>query len=274
VVGFTNLEQCVELYNSVLRQLGLPEFTDPEVPYLAPFQAQRSDSVLLERAVITRVDLCRNWSAGSAAAARGVVAALSSVVRLGRCGWLAPDGNTVAWGVGSRFTYVKYYLKGPELRRHAQGDEYIGQLAEWCDSVGLVRQELSCKSMYLKRHGLDRIGAWSMDTMKRHLEGYSPHQEAGASCASFQELHAQLVEEGIPVSRARAAQTALYAYLAGHRFVVGENISKSAYYRLRADVLRAGVDIGAPLNVATLPVRVRELELSPAAAPAWYRWTG
>jgi len=273
--GHSSLADCLAVFNSVLAQLGLPAFCEEERAYVSPFQFQRSDSVLPAGPVITRVDLCRNWSSGSAGAARSVVAALSSVVRGGKCAWLSPDGNTAAWGVGSRYAYTKYYPKGPELRKHPGADpEYATKLADWCDSVGIVRQEVSLKSMLLKRHGLDRPGKWTMDTMRELLDQYSPHRDAGAGRCDFSEVQSHLVASGLPVSRARAAQTALYAYLAGRRFVVGENISKSAFYRLRADLRVCGVDIAAPLNVSTLPVRIRELELSPAVAPSWYRWAG
>lgn len=279
VYGHVTVEACIEVYNEVLRSLGLPEFEDFEQrTAVAPFQYQRSDAVAPSGPVITRVDLCRNWAAGSAASARSIVAALSSVVRMGKCGWLSPDGNTVAWGIGSRYVYSKYYLKGPELRRHPGADpEYNSQLADWCDTVGLVRQEVSLKSMLLKKNGLDRPGAWSRDggsVVELLIDEYSQHRQCGASTSSYDDLFRVLRESGVPMSRARAAQTALQAYLNGFRFVVGENISRSAFYRLRADVRAAGVDIAAPLNVATLPVRVRELSLSPAAAPAWYRWAG
>lgn len=276
VFGFATVAECVELYNSVLRQLGLPEFVEEERPYVAPFQFQRSDTVAPGGPVITRVDLTRNYSSGSLGAARGVVAALASVVRLGRCGWLSPDGNTVAWGVGSRYAYLKYYVKGAEMRRHAKktDDPYLVDLITWAEENGIVRQELSAKSMLLKRQGLDRPGAWTVEKMAELLDDYTPHREAGASVGSYAELFQALIDQGVPKSRARNAQSALYAYLAGHRFTVGENISKSAFYRLRSDIKLAGVDIAAPLNVATLPVRIRELSLSPAVAPPWYRWGG
>jgi len=275
VFGHPTLADCLELYNGILRSLDLPEFSEEDRSYVLPFRFQKSDSVAPSGAVITRVDLCRNWSAGGASHARSVVAALSSVVRMGKCGWLSPDGNTVAWGIGSRYVYSKYYLKGPELRKHPGSDpEYNAQLADWCDSVGLVRQEVSLKSMLLKRNGLDRPGAWTREAAESLMDEYSQHKECGASCASYDELFQVLRASGVPMSRARAAQTALQAYLNGFRFVIGENISRSAFYRLRSDVRASGVDIAAPLNVATLPVRIRELTLNPADAPAWYRWAG
>ena len=276
VFGLTDIGQCLQVYNEVLAVLGLPGFEEEERTRVSPFQFQRSDSVLSAGPVITRVDLCRNWTAGSADAGRGIVAALSSVVRGGRCGWVSPDGATCAWGVGSRYAYLKYYLKGVELQKHrgSTKDEYLDELTRWATSTGIVRQELSAKAMLLKRHGLDRPGAWSYQHMCELLDEYSPHREAGKGRCSFDELYETLQGAGIPRSRARAAQTALYAFLAGHRFVVGENISKSAFYRLRADIKVAGVDIAAPLNVSALPIRVRELQLSPTAAPDWYRWAG
>lgn len=288
VYGHATIGRCIEVYNEVLRSLGLPEFCEDERIRVSPFQFQRSDAVAPAGPVITRVDLCRNWQAGSASDSRTIVNALSSVVRMGRAGWLSPDGCTVAWGVGSRYVYTKYYLKGPELRKHPGADpEYTAQLADWCDTVGLVRQEVSFKSMHLKRNGLDRPGAWdaydvqggTVDLMSQLLDEYSPHRETGAACDNVRDLYSTMVEAGLPKSRARAAQVAAEAYRNGFRFNHDPkkgpvNISRSAFYRLKADVALCGIDIAAPLNVAALPVRIRTVELSPAVAPDWYRWAG
>jgi hypothetical protein len=276
--GHATVQDCIEVFNAVLRQLGLPEFTDDDRTRLAPHQYAKSDEVAPNGCTITRVDLCRNWQAGSPQAARSVVAALGSVVRMGKPGWVSPDGCTVAWGIGSRYVYTKYYLKGPELLKHPGSDpDYSARLAAWCDTVGIVRQEVSLKSMQLKRNGLDRPARWSRAVMQEQLDAYSPHRDAGQGRCSFQDLYQTLVESGVPRSRARAAQNALYAYLAGQVFEwrgPNANISRSAFYRLKSDLAVAGVDPAAPLNVATLPVRVREVSLSPAEVPDWYRWAG
>lgn len=276
VFGFDSLDGCIELYNRVLVALGLPEFDSRHRDQAMDRQVQRSDTgMVAQGAVITRVDLCRNWAAGSSAHARLVVGALGSVIRQGKPGTVSADGNTVDWGRGSRYSYLKYYIKAAEMRRHCKKpSEYQAQLVDWCDSVGIVRQELSVKSMMLKRQGLDSPVNWSKARMEQLLDEYSPHRECGAQVSAHSELFQLLVEAGTSISRARAAQAALQAYLNGMRFIVGENISKSAYYRLRADIKLAGVDIGAPLNVATLPVRIRELVLEPAAPPQFYRWAG
>ena len=276
VFGLAGVSQCLELYNAVLRTLGLPEFYEEERPYLSPFQFQRSDTVCPAGPVITRVDLCRNWSAGDAASARSVLAGLGSVVLSGKAAWVSGDGCTVAWGVGSRYAYSKYYLKGPELRKHkGKSDaDYTEKLIEWATSSGIVRQEISLKSMLLKRHGLDRPNRWTMEAMHELMESYSPHRRLGGGVSSFSEVQQRLEEEGVSRGRARLAQAAIFAYLAGHRFVVGEYMSRASFYRLRADLLLVGVDIAAPLNVSALPVRIRTLDLVPTAVPDWYRLAG
>jgi hypothetical protein len=277
--GHRDVSSCIELYNAILRDLGLPEFDSTHRDQAIERQLQASDTgMVAQGAVITRVDLCRNWSAGSSAHARLVIAALGSVVRNGKPGTTSADGNTVDWGRGSRYSYLKYYIKAEEMRRHCKKpSEYQSRLQDWCGAQGLVRQELSLKSMMLKRQGLESPVNWTEERMSEILDEYSPHRDCGRQVESFAELYGALVEAGVSKHRARAAQGALYAYLAGRRITwqgPEATMSRATYYRLREDILLAGVDIAAPLNVATLPVRIRELTLAAAEPPQFYQWVG
>lgn len=69
------------------------------------------------------------------------------------------EGETVDFDA-ARYVYSKAYLKGPELLKHSRKvlsadrpgtrvhDEYIENLAAWCDAVGLVRFESTYKSTF------------------------------------------------------------------------------------------------------------------------------
>jgi II/X family phage/plasmid replication protein len=50
-----------------------------------------------------------------------------------------------------------------------------------------------------------------------------------------------------------------------------ECMSKSAFYRLRRDLLRVGIDISADLNVSALRFAIETIQLKPTEMPDWYR---
>lgn len=224
---------------------------------------------------IKRIDLCVSYQVGSADDARRSIRALSSVSHAGKPGLVYPDGCTVSWGQGSRYAYMKYYIKGPEMRKHLpQADEYCRHLTEWAESVGLVRHEVSLKAMALSRMGLDQPSKWTVQQAVEVMSHYSTHQKAGLGVSSFDRIADELIQRGVKANRAQKAQQAAYAYLSGHQFIIGHNISRSEYYRLQADLRRVGVNIGAPLNVSSLVQSVRVIEWRPAQPPAFYRRCG
>ena len=128
--------------------------------------------------MVTRVDVTRNFSVGSKENAyhfmRYLQGQQASRLKTGTYG----DGETVDWGRGSRRLYFKAYLKGPELRRHitrpASGDgfvksapdPYVLQLADWCDSVGLVRVEMTFKATKLHDMGCHYLGGFDMKQLE------------------------------------------------------------------------------------------------------------
>lgn len=224
---------------------------------------------------IKRIDLCVSYEVGSVDDARRSIRALSSVSHAGKPGLVYPDGCTVSWGQGSRYAYTKYYIKGPEMRKHLpQSDEYCRELTEWAERVGLIRHEVSLKAMALSRMGLDQPGKWTVETAVKVMGLYSTHEKAGLSVSSFDRVADELVKQGVPLARAQRAQQAVYAYLSGHQFIIGQNIPRSSYYKLQADLRRVGINIGAPLNVSSLMHSVRVVEWRPAQPPAFYRRCG
>lgn len=316
VFGRTSVWECIELYNSVLRDLGLPEFTEDD--RTRPWQLQGwghrtkrarnplSDVDLSGVAVmpewltrdvgralatdssrggvtaiaehgcrIKRIDLCVSYEVGNLEDAKRSIRAMGSVSHAGKAGLVYPDGCTVSWGQGSRYAYFKYYIKGVEMRKHLpQVDEYCRTLTEWAESVGLIRHEVSLKSMALARNGLDQPAKWDAEIAMKVMQAYSAHDKTGLGVSSYDRIADELLEQGLSAARARRAQEAAYAFLAGHQFVIGHNITRRTYYRLQADLRRVGLNIGAPLNVSALRHSVRVVEWRPAQPPAFYRHCG
>lgn len=197
---------------------------------------------------------------------------LSQAVHQGKPGHTYPNGATVDWNRGSRFTYFKYYLKFVELARGRKyKSEYLRDIIEWCKSVGLVRHELSLKSQYLRKSNLFDLRLWGEAMCETVLDAYSPHKRLGFS-TGISNIRDELIAEGVPARRAAKAQREVYAYFGGENLKAC--MSSSAFYRLRSDLLLVGIDICAPLNVSALSVRVRPIDLVSVSAPEFYRGVG
>lgn len=297
--GLTSVQGCVDLYNLILRTLGLPEFfedqrdfvsdgqrsargaglpvyeSEPGIDYgtLKGISAGSKSRVYEGGSVggmrITRLDLCQAFQTGSVDDAAGSIRALGQVVVNGKVPMVYGNGETVAWYSGSRFVYVKYYSKGVELSKHGGPD--CAEVAAWATSVGLVRHEVTLKSMFLSKEGLSHPSAWTEALMTDVIKRYAMHERMSAASTSYDRIYERLMADGLSGSRARRAQEAAYAYLGGHVFRVGHNIPKTSFYRLRADLLRVGLDIAAPLNVSALRYSVKVVEWRPATLPKAFR---
>lgn len=278
VFGFSKVSDCIALYNSVLRSLGLPEFSDnPSTNTGHAFQYQRGSGAVMPdySVVIRRIDITQNYVTGSMDDSLAFVRYLGQLQHQGKKPLVFPTG--VSWGSGSRYTKFKYYLKGPEFRQHKSAKDmcaYSKRLADWLDTSGLIRFEVRFGSTFLRRHGLHRPEKWGFQEMSDLLDKYQPHKKMGVNLSSYQEIRRDLIEAGLPKNRAERAQQAAFAWLNGHEFIPGQTMSKSAFYRLRSDLRMVGIDIGQPCDVSALPLRIREVTLQPAIAPAWYRSAG
>ena len=271
VFGRVSVNECIELYNGILKLHGLPEFYLDDRTELGGHQLQRSEAIAEHGCRIKRIDLCEVYEVGNIEDARASIRALSSVSHAGKPGFCYPDGNTVSWGQGSRYSYFKYYLKGPEMVKHLdQSDPYCKALTDWAVSRGIVRHEVSLKSMFLARNGLDQPARWTVEAASNVMKTYRTHDRAGLGASSYDTIAKELVAQGVTRSRAQRAQMAAYSYLAGHQFVIGMNISRASYFRLQADLRKVGINIGAPLNVAALRHTVRVVEWRSAVPPLFY----
>jgi hypothetical protein len=281
--GLKDVSGALALYNDVVASLKLPRFSQVERAFVAPVLPQRGDTLIPEGARITRLDLAQLFeTADSADVGAGrvnaavTIRALGQVVHQGKTPMVYGNGETVAWGSGSRHVYVKYYDKGAELLKRASPE--VLPAANWACAVGLIRHEVTLKSMWLKKHGLDLPGKWTGDVMRNVMQQYAMHDRVGVARSGWAKVYEQLLGLGIPASRARRAQEAAYAYLGGHVFRRGKpplgNIPNGSFYRLRADLRLVGLDIAAPLNVSALHCAVRVVEMRRAYLPVGFRRAG
>jgi II/X family phage/plasmid replication protein len=268
--GVSSVDAAIAVFNTVLVELGLPEFFEDERTYLAPRQLQSGSGVVNDGLSITRVDLTQNYSTGGSRFSEQALHALRAFRHRNKPP--ADFGSMLSWGGKSRYAAFKYYLKGPEIRAHKKRKcdhgAYLDKLADFCDSEGVVRFEVSFKSQFLNKFGLNRLGAWTPETAQQIMDSYALHSRSAVSVGSYMDISQQLEEYGLTGSRAQKAQICALAYMSGHDLKAG--MSKSAFYRVRSDLLLVGIDISAPMNVSALRFSVQNISLSETAVPEWY----
>lgn len=259
VFGFSVLE-CVRKASDFLETFCLPRFTQIEGNVVSA----RTDGFISTGAVITRVDITKNYAAGSHERAalvahymggQAIAGASSSGVGLPKT-----YANGVSWNEGSKYWYAKLYLKGMELGTHV-----APEVKDWVLNAGILRHEISLKSRYLKQHGLQDLRAWTFgwkakgENMENIIYGkFSPV------------LTRNTVQtnpfEGIPSKLRRIALD----------WRDGADIWGDPDYKIRSKqiwrkaLLPYGIDIKVPCNVTRLATRVEVIQLESASMPAGY----
>lgn len=99
----------------------------------------------------------------------------------GRKPHLFPNGMTCGWGYSSSWALNKLYCKAYELKDHLRQDKrkqdgvtelqlnYIEQLIHYCEEYGVVRDEMSMKQLFLKKHNLQFYGLVNESDFYAHL---------------------------------------------------------------------------------------------------------
>ncbi|WP_296888850.1 phage/plasmid replication protein [Thiobacillus sp.] len=245
------LAGTIEACNRVLVELGLPPFTTSGAH--RPAGAAREVASTGRGAVVSRLDVTRNYATGSESSARAFIRWLGgrSIARMKR----GQAGDESVWWANTRHM-LKAYVKHLEMVKHGSAKD--DDLVIWLQKQGVVRVELELKKRLLSELGLNDLANLTDEKLAEIYEQQiEPFKRADRSCDDD-------ILEALPRrSRALAA-----AWLAGHD--VRDLIGKTQLY-VHAKVLReCGIDILQPRNVERFPVKVRFIDLQPLAVPEWY----
>ncbi|MGP5469924.1 phage/plasmid replication domain-containing protein, partial [Pseudomonas helleri] len=289
--GFTSIEQCVSVYNALLREYGLPGFTRcTRIDIRQGESGAKSGDRIADGAKIERIDLTTNVSLGEGnvlAYLRGV-----SSQRIGHSiGFLYPNGRTVAWtskgnGKGGRLQYRKAYDKAFEMdqnclpkikRTFGEGSEeykYVQRVKNYCAQEGVVRMEQELKSEYLQREALCYWGLFDERRLAElHSEFLKIDEKLKVTAMDLQSIADKLIEHGICKGRASANATSSYAilWMSGHH----HGLSQRAFETHAARLNKIGINIRNACDTSRFaPVFVRqcrEVTKSPLAVPTWYQ---
>ena len=288
--GFTSIEQCISVYNALLREYGLPAFTRcTRVDFRQGSSGAKSGDRISDGAKIERIDLTTNIAMGEGnvlAYLRGV-----SSQRIGHSiGFLYPNGRTVAWtpkgnGQGGRLQYRKAYDKAfemdqnllPKIKRlygeSSSEFAYVTRVRNYCFQYGVVRMEQELKSEYLQRESLCYWGLFDEKRLSElHSEFLKIDERLKVTAMDIVSISEQLLAEHIVDSTRSANTTAMYAiqWMHGQQFDFGKKQVQTHAARLN----RIGINIRNACDTSRFaPVFVRqcrEVTKNVLSIPSWY----
>ncbi len=283
--GFTTFDECIQVYNTILREHGLPPFTKcTQIAWVQGEDGKRARR-MTDGAVFTRVDWTRNLSVGKGNEVAFLRALAGQSMGRGKRPNLYPNGHTVDWGKGSSYWYQKVYNKAEDLRislrKRQKGaltaDEvkYLKRLITYCDDQGIIRDEREFKRSFLDRKNLRYYGLTQEIAFREHLNDVERMIERlEMSTADIETIADQLIEREIVKSRLSASSTQGHAMAWLHGQDVKASISKSQFHVHRNRLLELGIDIANPFDATRSVVqlrRKREIYVSTALPPDWYQ---
>lgn len=260
VFGFS-VRNCIERANAILEIMGLPPFTHERN---AP---TRGDSYIPRGCIITRVDLTKNYAAGSPKNAARLIHYFAGQDSGRRASAKQYGENGVTWNEGSKYWYSKMYVKAESL-----GDDVSDEVKAWTLEQGIVRHEISLKSRYLTQNGLRHIDDWKHnewvvwdDELQEvpTMENVVYHRFADV-LKRGQAVRTPL--EDIPGNIGRIARD----WRQGIDVWGDTNYGESTRRRWRKQLLPYGIDIKQPSAATRLNIRVEVIELKQAVVPDWY----
>lgn len=277
--GFKTIDECVNFYNPYLLHEGLPPLTKcTNVSYIQSPEDGKYQRIT-DGASIRRIDITRNLSVGyknELSFLRGL-----SGQRIGK-GIMPhpyPDGRTLEWKTSSwiQKLYDKANeMKLPKWRKYSKSlskheSEYRNKIINFCNDVGLIRDEKEFKQRFLNRNNLCSYGLVSENDFKPFLTDIDNIiNKIEISTMDYEHISDILIKKNICNSRVSANSTQSYVFA----WLYGQPITKnSQYYVHKARLLQLGIDISVPHDVTKLMPQLRsqrEIIVSTVLPPDWY----
>ncbi|MBC5049079.1 MULTISPECIES: phage/plasmid replication domain-containing protein [Klebsiella] len=286
--GFSSIDQCVSVYNTVLRGLDLPEFTRCTKTFFVQGDCQNGVSYTSNGARIREIHITTNTAVGEGNVL-DYIKGLSTQRYRNSTPYLYPNGRSVDWRTKSGSTSLLYpsvYDKAANLANknlpkiirefgeNSPEHKYVQSLIEYCQINGVVRFEQKLKNEYLRRNNLRFWGLADFSVLSDLQNQFLDiDQKLTVTAMNFETIAEHLVTSGVVSSTKASFTTATYFYM----WMQGQDFdfTKSAVKTHRARLRRIGIDIAQPCNISQFqPVivkNVRSIEKANLTAPNWYR---
>lgn len=302
--GYTTVDQCVEVYNRILANYGLPPFTRCTKVIHVAGEGSKIKTIT-DGAVITELHITSNITTGSSTAYRyemnlqhpvitshadTYIKAISTLPYRNSIPRLHTNGKTCDWltkrGKGSSLIYPSVYNKAFELELHAlpkikrshgaESDEYkyLQSVIEYCHHNGVVRFEQKLKSAFLRRNNMQFYGLSQYKALRSvHDEFINLHKKLKVESMTLESITQQLLNAGICETVRSANITTMYAiqWMHGEQF----DLNKTQVQTHRARLRKIGIDIAMPCDVTKFSLvtvkEAKQITVGQLVAPTWYR---
>lgn len=286
--GLPTVEACVNCFNSILRDLNLPEFTK----CTQIFYGQSEDGTKVKKfsngAIIKELHITENRVVG-----RGNVehylSGLSTLNYRNSIARLHTNGETVDWlskQGNANLIYPSVYNKAYELELHSlvkikskfgeQSQEYksLLKVIDFCKEQGVARFEQKLKSRYLQKENLNFYGLSDYSKLKKLSDEFIHIDEKlKVTAMDFETISETLLNSGVVDTIRSANTTAMYALQWSHGQVF--DLCKKQVQIHRARLRKIGIDIARKCDLSKFsPVKVvstREITVSNLIVPDWYK---
>ena len=280
--GFTSIEECVSVYNHILLTQGLPPFTKATMVQYRQGEDGSKFEVVTNGAVLTHIDVTRNLSVGAGCEVSYLRGLSTQTIGKSKEPYLYPNNMTVDWYKGSTVRYTKIYVKSHDLKAHQkkrlksaseQEKKDYESVINYCENIGLVREEHSFKSPWLKRKKLNVYGyAGLADIEKYTNELGDAMKRLEVVDTRYEDVAEQLLNANVVKSMQAANATQSVAM----RWQFGLSIDKKKrqYYEHKKRLLQIGIDISIPLDTSKSIPQIRSnkvINISPLNPPNWYQ---
>ncbi|HEL8025982.1 TPA: Replication-associated protein G2P [Escherichia coli] len=290
VFGLRTMDDCFDVFNHILRSLGLPEFTKGTCFKLRQMPDGSYTGHVWNGAEVLETHINRNIAVGPGNENMAIRAL--SVLNFRRMnGSLRPNGHTAEFmtdGQRVNLMYPSIYNKAYDLLIHSmkktekksgkdsEDYKYLACLYEFLLMHGVIRFELKLKRRFLQKNKLIYWGYSDFETELEPLidEFVNIYKKTRSSSMDVKSVATELLEAGVVDSVRAAHTTAFYAYSwsCGERF----DFSKSAVKIHRSRLRKIGIDIARDYNVSLFPgvvIRnIKEIEFNEVVKkPDWYR---
>lgn len=269
-----SVAECVQIASKLAAVFGLPPFTDsaprPIVAKLAALpsaeypvarmaaytKAAGHEGFAATGAVITRVDLTCNFSAGTSQGCTQLMRYLAGF-KMRQHPPRSYYDSGVSWGEKSKYWYAKIYDKASDYIRHRSADHTLhdARLYQFIKESGTGRLEVELKSRYLRQNNLWRITQWDNEMQAKVYALFTDPINGEVNVDSFLEIPG------------RAGELAL-AWRDGAD--LKKRLSKNTYYKYRRELLGYNIDIAVVSNIERLKTKINVVNLSPLLMPDWY----
>jgi hypothetical protein len=245
-------DETIRRVNALLNLYSIPPFTSGKL-------YRFSDSGWTwTGARVSRIDITMNRACFSDEGMQVVLRTLAAHHVGRQKGVLSVDGGTVEYGRGSKYVYGKCYAKAQEFVKHRQrksGAHVDSEVIDFCSRLGVLREEFTLKSRFLTQNNLCFLGSINQSEL------------VDVFMARTQFRRFERVEYDDFNNLPRRLKPTYVSWRDG----LPNDLSRGTFYRHRSELLKYGIDISIPNNVARMPVRDRTVDVAALESPDWYR---